>query len=443
MKDKNKENKEEVKYEDPRTLVNSKKNEVWAKNFLKRLKDRVNEDGEEVTLVLGDLKRNPKEYTILRENLQKIVEYVSYLENNSLAKTITAGRVANLLIYFGSWFKKPFKEVKREDIERFFESISDYSECYKATFRRIIKPFFRWLYGYEKGMGYPEVVEWIYGGVNKNERKLPNILTMEEITKMVEVCDNLRDRALVSFLYESGCRASEILDLKIKDVNFDEYGAYLIVNGKTGSRRIRLISSVADLKQWLNVHPRKNEPDAPLFCALTKNNKGNPLGDSSLDFIVQQIAKKAGINKRVYPHLFRHTRATHLSKHLTEQELKVWFGWTRNSDMASIYVHLSGKDVEDKILQLAGVKQKEEGNPPTIPNIKCYRCGEVNSIGNEFCFKCGAPLTEEKIKEVETTIRFLGELLPLISERIKEGKDFKALDDVVEIFKTIYKKKVK
>jgi len=52
-------------------------------------------------------------------------------------------------------------------------------------------------------------------------------------------------------------------------------------------------------------------------------------------------------------------------------------------------------------------------------------------------------LTEEKIKEVETTIRFLGELLPLISERIKEGKDFKALDDVVEIFKTIYKKKEK
>ncbi|MGC8993727.1 MAG: tyrosine-type recombinase/integrase, partial [Candidatus Aenigmatarchaeota archaeon] len=258
------------------------------------------------------------------------------------------------------------------------------------------------MYGYSKRDGYPEVVDWIdTGNKNTNYQKLPQVLTMEEINKMIEVCDNLRDKALISVLYESGCRASEILDLKIKDLEFDEYGGVLIVRGKTGSRRIRLISSIPALKEWLNVHPRKNDPNASLFCSLAKNNKGSPLDVCGLHFIVKEIAKKAGINKRVYPHLFRHTRATHLAKYLTEQELKIYFGWAKGSDMPGVYVHLSGRDVENKILQISGVKPKESESLPTLPTIKCYRCGEENSSGNKFCWKCGAPLQQKTIEKIE------------------------------------------
>ncbi len=407
---------------DPKYLVNSKKIEYWVNNFLKKLEDLAKSDKKEIELVLGDLKRKPRKYIVLKENLEKILEYVKYFRVVVNAKPSSIGTIAPILIHFADSVKKPFKEVKREDIEKFLEKNSTKSNFYMTTLKRIIKPFFRWLYGFKKNEGYPEVVSWIVIPNKNSLKSLPQILTMEEINKMIESCDNLRDKALISILYESGCRASEILDLKIKDLEFDEYGGVLIVRGKTGARRIRLISSIPALKEWLNVHPNKNDPNAPLFCSLAKRDKGAPLADSSLCFIVQQIAKRAGIAKRVYPHLFRHTRATHLAKYLTEQELKIYFGWAKGSDMPGVYVHLSGRDVENKILQISGVKPKESESLPTLPTIKCYRCGEENSSGNKFCWKCGAPLEQRTIEKIEAVKKIVSEITLYIFEKMKERK---------------------
>jgi len=73
---------------------------------------------------------------------------------------------------------------------------------------------------------------------------------------MIEACDNPRDRALVHVLYESGARSGELLNMKIGDVEFDQYGAVIRVCGKTGPRRLRLIESVPDLQLWLSMHPK-------------------------------------------------------------------------------------------------------------------------------------------------------------------------------------------
>jgi integrase len=413
----------------PRKLVNSEKNEQWARLFLQRLEGISNSnvnftegDVKLLEIVLGDLKRCPKKYFVSRDNLQYILGYSKHLLINSFGKPITAGRVANLLIYLADFVgEKNFKGIRRDDIEHFLERYNYNSESYKATLKRVIKPFFRWLHGYTVKQGYPEVVDWIYCGRKKNGR-LPEILTMEEIKKMIDVCDNMRDRALVSMLYESGCRASELLDLKINSLNFDEYGAVLVVSGKTGSRRVRLISCIADLKAWLNVHPGRNEPNVPLFCALTKNNKGSPLGDSSLDFIISQIAKKANVGKRVYPHLFRHTRATHLARHLKETELRIVFGWSKDSKTPSTYIHLSGSDVEDRLLELNGIKIKENEKPPVVPTTKCYRCSEVNSIANKFCYKCNAPLQQETINRLEIIKGVISEVTAFVFQKMEEKK---------------------
>jgi hypothetical protein len=155
--------------------------------------------------------------------------------------------------------------------------------------------------------------------------------------------------------------------------------------------------------------------------------------------MIKDIAKRAGVAKRVYPHLFRHTRATHFAKNLTEQELKIYFGWTKDSKMTGTYIHLSGKDVDDKILRLNGIIPKENGKPPVVPLMKCYRCGENNSIGNKFCFKCTAPLTEEKIKETEMTMRFLSSIIPVMFEKMKEREvNPKDLDEITKILKGLY-----
>jgi integrase len=58
------------------------------------------------------------------------------------------------------------------------------------------------------------------------------------------------------------------------------------------------------------------------------------------------------VNKNIYPHLFRHTRATHLVDKLTEAQMKIYFGWSGRSEVPSVYVHLSGRDVEEAILRM-------------------------------------------------------------------------------------------
>ncbi len=90
------------------------------------------------------------------------------------------------------------------------------------------------------------------------------ILCELEIKKLIAATNHQRDRALLFALYESGCRISEILKLKVGEVNFDRYGAYFVVDGKTGQRRIRLIDSVPDLQAWINKHPLRDNPNNPM-----------------------------------------------------------------------------------------------------------------------------------------------------------------------------------
>ena len=90
---------------------------------------------------------------------------------------------------------------------------------------------------------------------------------------MVECATNLRDKALILVLYEPGCRIGEILSLRIRNVQSDEYGAVLIVSGKTGDRRVSIISSSPKLSLWIENHPLKEDLDAPLWVSFSTRNK--------------------------------------------------------------------------------------------------------------------------------------------------------------------------
>ena len=297
-------------------LTNSQLREEKAIRFKNKLEDSLKTDKEIIEITLG-LEFQKRTYRILKPNMQDIIDYINKLVGNSIVKPLTARTMANILIRFSDGINKTFREFTREDIEKFFQEHQNYSECYKSNFKRIIKPFFSWIYRMEK-KEYPKVVKWI--DCNNKEKKLPKILEMEDIEKMRDACDNPRDKCLISMDYESGARASELLDLKVSDIKFDEYGAVVMLKGKTGQRRVRLVSSVGDIKTWLNNYPKKIDENTPLFCTLRGDMS---MVSSSLNFIIKKISKRAGIEKRVFPHLFRHTRATHLAKHLSDQQMKI------------------------------------------------------------------------------------------------------------------------
>lgn len=127
--------------------------------------------------------------------------------------------------------------------------------------------------------------------------------------------------------------------------------------------------------------------------------------------MLKSVAKRAGIKKNIHPHLLRHSRATYLAKHLTEQQMKSELGWTAGSSMAAIYVHLSGKDRDEAILKMNGIEVQETVSDSALKTIKCPRCREIQDKKAQFCFKCGLPLTKESDKTIEHDKNAISELV--------------------------------
>lgn len=345
------------------------------------------------------------------------------LSRSRVIKYLTHLRQVALLL------NKPFARVTKEDIidlVRRIESRQDYSGWTKRDYKVAIKRFYKWLRGDEE---YPEEVRWIKSNRRNNNHLLPEeLLTEEEIKQMTEAADNPRDRALVFVLYESGCRIGEILSLKIRNVQFDEHGSILLVNGKTGSRRVRIIASAPLLASWINIHPDRENPDAPLWVTQG-TRKNRHLNYRAANDTIKKIAKNAGIKKNVYPHLFRHSRATYLAKHLTEAQMKKYFGWTKDSKMASVYVHLSGRDVDEAILRIHGkLDENEKLKHEQLKTQVCPICGHENAPEADFCLRCGRPLNLRASLELEEKER---ELLRLITPEMIERMIQKKVEEIL------------
>ncbi|MFC1601663.1 tyrosine-type recombinase/integrase [Candidatus Sumerlaeota bacterium] len=376
----------------------------------KRRKIDIHEYDRQLVRALARMRTAPE---ISKRNKRMILKFCDRLTADNLSKP-------RIIYYLGRltmivrWLKKDFDQATKSDIERVMRKIAgmDYTEWTRKDYRVTLKKFFKWLKGTEESGIYPEEVRWISTHVSADRQDLPNRLPDEDdAKKMIEAADHPRDKALIAALYESGCRVGEVASLRINDVQFDEYGAHMIVKGKTGSRRVRIVFSAPILASWLNVHPERNDPDAPLWVLIgtTKNrgkNQGRAGGSQSpqsdglkyraIASMLVRVAGRAGVKKKVNPHAWRHARATFLANKLTEQQLKHVFGWGQASRMAATYVHLSGRDVDDALLAVYGKRKKvEETGGSALDPLECPRCKEGNEYNNVFCKRCGWALDKQ------------------------------------------------
>jgi integrase/recombinase XerD len=150
----------------------------------------------------------------------------------------------------------------------------------------------------------------------KLSRRLPETLTAEEITRLMQSPQggdpaSLRDRALMELLYSSGLRVSELASLNIQHIDLDQ--GFLRVFGKGSKERVVPVGGRASdaIKAYLE-SGRPHFVKAKTGSQLFLNNRGGSLSRVRLWMIVQSYAKRAGITKTVKPHLLRHSFATHL-----------------------------------------------------------------------------------------------------------------------------------
>jgi site-specific recombinase XerD/ribosomal protein L37E len=304
------------------------------------------------------------------------------------------------------WMKKDFRTATIDDLKTLVRKIEQmpYKASTKRDFKITLRKFYRFLKNTEET---PEELKWMKIQEKKSDRKLPEeMLTEEEIKRMISVADNPRDKAFIAVLYETGCRFGEIISLRIKHARFDDHGGILMVDGKTGARRVRIVSSVPYLTAWINEHNGKDNPEAFLWT----KRRGHGLIPNSYGGVRSLLTKlqtKARITKSVHPHNFRHSRATYLANHLTEAQMKEYFGWVQASEMASVYVHLSGRDIDTAILKTYGLQTENNGKQESILKpLACQRCSESNPSNNKFCLRCGFPLDEqERLRQFESSLK--------------------------------------
>ena len=127
--------------------------------------------------------------------------------------------------------------------------------------------------------------------------------------------------------------------------------------------------------EWLNKHPESSNPQAPLWYNASSNHKGEAVGYHYLSKLVKRCATEASIKKRVWNYLFRHTQLTRVATNLREASLNEFAGWSQGSSMARKYVHLTGQDLENNVLEMYGLKKATERQAILKPS-KCPRCAE-------------------------------------------------------------------
>lgn len=214
-----------------------------------------------------------------------------------------------LLNNFVAWLDKDVKEVNSDDIRAFlndYSKINNISDRTKDSKRLIICSFYQFLHSNGYIRENPAVaVEPI-----KYKQKVREPLSHMEIELMRRACKTDFDEALFETFYSTGCRVSEIVNMKISDIDFEK--EQIKVCGKGDKERFVLLTPRAHLSLKLYLDKRKD--DSP-GVFVSKSSRHKALGKCSLENHIRELGRQAGIGRPVTPHIIRHSTASHLLEH--------------------------------------------------------------------------------------------------------------------------------
>ena len=396
-----------------------------------------------MTYIEEATKRAEKLIAAIRDNkvlskntIKAVLEYAEYMKANGLTDRTINKNLYCLATFLKTIGSKDVLKITKEDMERSMATLerSAYSAKTKQNVKITVRAFYKHMLGEDEY--FPPLVRWIRTSITASKKYMPDdILTEQDIKKMLDVTGDPRDAALIAVLYDSGARVGELLNMKIKDIDLQNTPGHARLLGKTGTRIVPLIFSVPYLARYLDSYTSK-KPDSPLWRKIgVWSNSTDPLDRAGVARVLEKAAKRAGISKRVNPHSFRHGRATWAANRLSDQQLKAYFGWTGGSRMAETYVALSARDLDDAWLSANGQPIPVQ-HELLLRAIPCPKCKYENPTTASYCQRCGAPLdlsVAMKVEEVQKAAvqsavdpEYLASLVDAIVEERLRGKEKKA-----------------
>lgn len=272
-------------------------------------------------------------------------KYIAYLEAEKNASRYTVRNYTDALLEFFTFTQekgiKSLKEVDRHTLRSYLSHLMEKGFAKSSIARKLsaIRSFYRYLLREELVSVSPAATT----ASPKLDRRLPSFLTVEEAKRLVESADlskplGQRDRALLELLYASGLRISELVNMNVEQVNLDTNE--IRVWGKGSKERVVLIGSPAAraLSIYLSQGRRELLGDKK-NNALFLNRYGRRLPARRVQKILEKYAKT--IDKKVHPHMLRHTFATHLLD--GGADLRVVQELLGHADLSStqIYTHVT------------------------------------------------------------------------------------------------------
>ncbi|MFH1181754.1 MAG: site-specific integrase [Candidatus Woesearchaeota archaeon] len=325
-----------------------------------------------------------KDSQILPENKEAVKRYLS----DKAAEGVTTVRLNIIfagLLRIVRLSQKPLAAFTEQDVRELVGLLEkrNLSQWTKNLTKTVLK-------GILRNLGKEEAIfGWIKNKTPPNKLRPEDLLSEEEMSRMVAATDSLMWKAMLSILFECGPRPGELLNLSIKDVRKNGIKYKLYVRGKLektlGERVIYVYKSMAQLEQWLSIHPAKTNPDSPMW--LSEDRK-IPISLSVFSVVYGKISHRARIERRNWPYLARHTRLTQFYRDLGGVIGAKLAGHVLGSKEIRTYTHLSEADVERALDAANGIKDALPLEEP----LKCPKCGLQNSYGRIFCSGCNAAL---------------------------------------------------
>jgi len=266
---------------------------------------------------------------------KEIEEFKRFLRNIKNLSENSIQAYSNDLKSFEHFVKKDFKEVVYNDIEEYIYDQRLKGLSTNTLIRRVatLKGFF----GFLLQRGYINSDPTIMIHKIKKTKPLPKFLTESEIEKLFSAIDiskpkGLRDYTMLYLMLMTGMRVSELLNLKVSDIDFPN--SYITIRMGKG-RKDRIIPLNKNVKELLYNYVKLVKPKEGLF-----DNKNSSKSRRGVLYVIRKYCKKAGIEKKVTPHTFRHTFATLLLKKGENIRLVQSLLGHSNISTTAIYLHI-------------------------------------------------------------------------------------------------------
>lgn len=277
---------------------------------------------------------------------KEIEKYLDYLKYERKLSDNTYKSYEDNLKMLSNYFDKTLtKELTSEQLKEYFYGLNLSSKT-KAHYITVFNSYYNFLTRENIISKNPLC------GIKmpKLEKKLPNYLTVEEIDKLLNIklekSTDYRNKAMLELLYATGMRISELTNLQISQIDFDD--DLVRVMGKGKKERIIPLNDIAIkcLKEYINDY-------RPFLLKLNTseyvfiNNFGGTISRQGFFKILKKLCNKAGIKKEVSPHTLRHSFATHLLNNGADLRIIQELLGHENLVTTEIYAHLQNKKIKD------------------------------------------------------------------------------------------------